>query len=93
MGFQCVFRNCKIAVFRARKIAEKDILLAFQSVGILHLLEKQRQLVDDKLALTTDLFEIKEKAGEQKCFCLTVLQQRFQSFGQLHDVAVVLLIY
>ena len=91
-GFQRIFRNCKIAVFGAWKIAEKHILTVFQSTAILHPFQEHRQLVNDILTLTTDRFQIKEQTCKQKRPLYPICQIGFQPFCQLHHVAVVLLI-
>lgn len=91
-GFQRIFRNCKIAVFGAWKIAEKHILTAFQSTVILHFFEEQSQFVNDELTLATDRFQIEEKTRERKGSLFPIRQIGFQPFYQLHHVAVVFLI-
>ena len=89
-------------MFGARKIANKHVLTAFQSTVILYFFEKQSQFVNNKLTLTTDRVQIEEKTCEQKgSLSLTcgqsvtlqfpIRQTRFQSFYQLHHVAVVFL--
>ena len=60
LGISKKFQDYSVRGLRG---TEKNILTTFQATLIFHFLEKKRQFVNDKLALTFYLFQVKKKSG------------------------------